>query len=244
MMNKKYLMTFFLATFICVRPAHAIFDIMAMVESGLEYAEEIKHKIAEIQKFKDDQLKRLKQGFDLANSCYKNPMSCGSSEMLKFLKENGNSDIYIKKRNQIFTMPGSEMGNGDIASQPQEKFAEDVVKTYIYKRGRGKTAGGEGDLVESKKNRDNINKVIANETALMFAKGATTRHSIQGEDDSQLYPDIGDKNNMDEILQAESRVTLATASRLARVLELRANMVSSQSTAELTQQTVANEDDE
>lgn len=225
-------------TFIIARPAHAIFDVMAILESGLEYKQEFEHRVKEIQKFKDDQLKRLKQGFEMAKSCFKNPEKCASGEMLKYFDPEKNQTTYVKKVNQIFTMPGSKMGSGDIVKTSQESLDVDVEKTYIYKRGRG------NDLKETKKNRDNINKTVANETALMFAKGATTRHSIQGEEDSTLYPDIGDKNNMDEILQAQARVTTLTNSRVARIVELRANMISSESAAELTQQSIANEEDE
>ena len=49
---------------------------------------------------------------------------------------------------------------------------------------------------------------------------------------------------MDEILQAQARVTTLTNSRVARIVELRANMISSESASELTQQSIANEEDE
>lgn len=237
-MTKKIFIVFFLLVFTLARPAYAIFDVLAILETGLEYKQEFEHKVKEIQKFKDDQLKRLKQGFDMAKSCFKNPEKCASAEMVKYFDPKKNKTTYIKKVNKIFTMPGSTMGSGSITKTSQEKIATDIEKTYIYKRGRG------DDLKMTKKNRDNLNKVIANETALMFAKGATTRHSIDGEDDATLYPDIGDKNNMDEILQGQARVTTLTNSRVARILELRASMISSQSAAELTQQSVANEEDE
>lgn len=237
-MTKKIFIVFFLMVFALARPAYAIFDVLAILETGLEYKQEFEHKIKEIQKFKDDQIKRLKQGFEMAKSCFKNPEQCASAEMVKYFDPKKNQTTYVKKVNKIFAMPGSAMGSGSIVKTSQEKMANDIENTYIYKRGRG------NDLVETKKNRDNLNKVIANETALMFAKGATTKHSIQGEEDSSLYPDIGDKNNLDEILQAEARVTTLANSRLARILELRASMISSQSAAELTQQSVANEEDE
>jgi len=237
-MTKRIFVALFLLVFAFTRPAHAIFDVLAILESGLEYKQEFEHRVKEIQKFKDDQLKRLKQGFEMATSCFKHPDKCASGEMLKYFDPQKNKTTYIKKVNQIFTMPGSKMAGGDIVKTSQESLDTDVEKTYIYKRGRG------DDLVKTKKNRDDINKVIANETALMFAKGATTRHSIQGEEDSTLYPDIGDKNNMDEILQAQARVTTLTNSRVARIVELRANMISSESASELTQQSIANEEDE
>lgn len=237
-MTKKIFIALFLMIFAFTRPAYAIFDVLAILESALEYKQEFEHRVKEIQKFKDDQIKRLKQGFDMATSCFKHPEKCASTQMVNYFDPTKNKTTYIKKVNMIFTMPKSAMGSGSIVKTSQERMATDVENSYIYKRGRG------DDLKETKKNRDDINKVIANETALMFAKGATTRHSIQGEEDSTLYPDIGDKNNMDEILQGQARVTLLTNSRLARIIELRASMISSQSAAELTQQSIANEEDE
>jgi len=238
-MTKRIFIALFLLVFAFARPAHAIFDVLAILESGLEYKQEFEHKIKEIQKFKDDQLKRLKQGFEMATSCFKHPDKCASGEMVKYFDPEKNKTTYIKKVNKIFTMPDSKtMASGSIVKTSQEKMAIDVESSYIYKRGRG------DDLVKTKKNRDDINKIVASETALMFAKGATTRHSILGEEDATLYPDIGDKNNMDEILQAQARVTLLTNSRIARIVELRASMISSQSAAELTQQSIANEEDE
>ena len=56
-------------------------------------------------------------------------------------------------------------------------------------------------------------------------------------EDGSLYQSEFKNENMDEILNAQNIVAIATEQRLNRILEMRAYMTSAGSTAELTQQT-------
>ena len=77
---------------------------------------------------------------------------------------------------------------------------------------------------------------LSDDTALLFAKAVATRQSILLEDGS-LYQSNFNNENMDEILNAQNIVDIATQQRLNRILELRSYMNSGVSAAELTEQT-------
>lgn len=111
-----------------------------------------------------------------------------------------------------------------------KSLAQTVETSYIYQRGQG------DDIEKTSKNRRLINAVVADDAALLFAKGVSARQSILVEDGS-LYQVEFKKNNIDEILNAQNIVAIATQQRLNRILELRAYMASAGATAELTRQT-------
>ena len=127
-------------------------------------------------------------------------------------------------------MPGAEeLKKGDLKKKSDKSLAQTVETSYIYQRGQG------DDIEKTSKNRRLINAVVADDAAL-FAKGVSARQSILVEDGS-LYQVEFKKNNIDEILNAQNIVAIATQQRLNRILELRAYMASAGATAELTRQT-------
>ena len=232
-MKKKFLLALFISMFMYSRTAGAIFDIPAAVETFMEIATEVKNKVEEVQKFVEDTQKRLKQGFALATSCFKNPMQCNPQSLVSALTT---LDVKTYKET-VFAMPNSIMDHA--ISTPAEDLLKDIEENYVYKAGQGKTAETKNDVENTLKNRERINAIVSNETALLFAKGITTRHSIRKEDDTTMYPnlkDSGSDGNIDKILYAEGLVLLKSSSRIARILELKASMISSEATAELTQQ--------
>jgi DNA-binding CsgD family transcriptional regulator len=141
------------------------------------------------------------------------------------------SESYVKSMKEIRVMPGAEeLKKGDLKKKSDKSLAQTVETSYIYQRGQG------DDIEKSSKNRRLINAVVADDAALLFAKGVSARQSILVEDGS-LYQVEFKKNNIDEILNAQNIVAIATQQRLNRILELRAYMASAGATAELTRQT-------
>jgi hypothetical protein len=233
-MKKKFIIILFMSLLVYNRAAYAVFDIAACIESVLEYKTEIEHKIQEIQKKLKDMETRVRQGFDLTNSCFKNPLECNPKDMTRFLNYM-NEDI--KGRTKAFSAWGFGMNHvmdGINAEKPnQEGFIKGIETGYTYNRGQGQ------DLAKLNENRKDVNTVVSNEIALLFAKGATTHNEIQQEKDSDLYTSEFPEG-MDTIMQAQARVALMTAARLARVLEFRSNMISSAATAQMTLQNQEN----
>ena len=219
-MKKKLCIALFLSLFVYTREAYAIFDIMAKVQSALELYKDVENKVQQYTKKLRDIEKRARQGFDLASSCYKNPKQCDPKALEAFAKDS-----------EIRVMPGAEeLKKGDLKKKSDKSLAQTVETSYIYQRGQG------DDIEKTSKNRRLINAVVADDAALLFAKGVSARQSILVEDGS-LYQVEFKKNNIDEILNAQNIVAIATQQRLNRILELRAYMASAGATAELTRQT-------
>lgn len=227
-MKKKVWVILFLSMFVYTREAYAIFDIMATVQSILERYKDVENKVQEYQKKLRDVEKRARQGFDLASNCYKNPTKCDAKAIEAFSKD---SESYVKSLKEIKVMPGAEeLKEGDLKKKSDGSLAQTVENAYIYKRGQGQ------DIEKTAENRRYLNAIVADDTALLFAKGVSARQSILVEDGS-LYQSEFKNENMDEILNAQNIVAIATEQRLNRILEMRAYMTSAGSTAELTQQT-------
>ena len=227
MRKKLYILLFFL--FITyTREAYAIFDIMAKVESAMELYKDVENKVQEVQKKLRDIEKRARQGFEMASNCYKNPDKCDPEALKSFAED---SESYVTSLTEIKVMPGAEeLKEGDLKKKSDSSLAQTVETTYIYQRGQGQ------DINKTEENRRYINAIVADDTALLFAKGVSARQSILVEDGSLYQADFKNEN-MDEILNAQNVVAIATEQRLNRVLEMRAYMTSAGSTAELTQQT-------
>ena len=201
----------------------------------LEYKTEIEHKIEEIQKKLKDIETRARQGFDLANNCFKRPLECNPESLTKFLNYM-NEDI--KRRQKVHSAWGFHMPKASGMDNPEEETQEGLLKeievTYTYNRGQG------DDIAKVAENRKDINSVVTDEVSLLFSKGATTHNDLQKEKDKDLYFSKFPEGNMDEILNAQDRIALMTAARLARILELRSSMISSASTSEMTLQNQEN----
>lgn len=242
-MKKRIFMILFFALFTCSRPAYAIFDVAAAIETFMEIKTEIENKVQEIQKYYEDMQKKLKQGFAMGASCFQNPMDCNPDALMATLNGLAGTVKNVQPyKEMVFTMPNSVMNEpGALAQKSQEELLNDITKNYIY------TAGQGDDINKTIENRKAISGVVANETALLFAKGITTRHSIRSEKDDDLYPNDlqasgDDPGNIDKVLNAEGMVLLLSASRIARILELKAGMISSEATSELTQQSNSGEE--
>lgn len=226
-MRKKLCILLFFSLITYTREAYAIFDIMAKVESALELYKDVENKVQEVQKKLRDIEKRARQGFEMASNCYKNPTKCDPKALKSFAED---SESYVTSLTEIKVMPGAEeLKEGDLKKKSDSSLAQTVKNTYIYQRGQGQ------DIDKTEENRRYINAIIADDTALLFAKGVSARQSILVEDGS-LYQAEFKNENMDEILNAQNVVAIATEQRLNRVLEMRAYMTSAGATAELTQQ--------
>lgn len=254
-MKKRLCLILFFSLFIYSRAAYAIFDLPAIMQSVLEFKTEIENKYKEIMKLKDDIEKRAKQGFALASSCFssidsggiKGGMSgCDIKGMQKFYKDTSDAvkNGYIVRIKELPVMPAADklkQDLNDLKKQMADAYQNTVRNSYIYKKGKN-------DLKRVRENRDNINAIVTDEVSMLFAKGATTRHSIQteenGDKENEKYTTEFKQNNLDEILAAQNSVGILTNSRLARIVELRACMNSAPATAEMTQHSVdANDND-
>ena len=233
-MRKKLCIALVLSLFMYTREAYAILDIMAKVQSVLEQAEDYKNKIQEYAKKLRELEKRARQGFELAKSCYKNPKSCDTKALETWGKDA--KQFYVETMDEIRVMPGAEeLSDGDLNEKLDVSLIKTIQDTYIYHRGRGK------DLENLNENRRQLNAILSDDTALLFAKAVATRQSILMEDGS-LYQQNFKNNNIDEILSAQNVVDIATQQRLNRILELRAYMVSGAAAAEMSTQTIEAEE--
>jgi len=232
-MRKIIILILFMSFFTYSHTAHAIFDVPACIESVLEYKAEIEHKILEIEKKLKDIETRARQGFEVTKNCFRNPLKCNPVELTRFLNK-ANEDL--KGRQKVHSAWGFSIGGsmGDADNAGQEDLLNAVAVDYVYNRGQG------NDLVNVSSNRKDINEVVYKEIALLFAKGASTHNDLQNESDKDLYFSKFENNNIDEILNAQGRITLVTAARLARVLEFRSSMISSAATAEMSLQNQEN----
>lgn len=249
-MKKRLFLALFLSLFMYSRAAYAIFDIPAIVQAALEFKTEVENKIKEIEKLKDDIEKRVKQGFALASNCFKSLSSksisgCDIKGMKDFYDDAKNlKEGVITRIKEFPVMPAADKLKEDMNNMKQQMadtYQNLVRKAYIFKKG-GK------DLERLRENRNNLNAIITDEVSMLFAKAATTRHSIQteesGDKENETYKTEFKQNNLDEILAAQNSVGILTNSRLARIVELRAFMNSAPATSEMMQHSVeANDKD-
>ena len=103
-----------------------------------------------------------------------------------------------------------------------------MVKSYTYVKGQAESFGKLTD------NRQQLNSVIADEVAILFAKGAAVRQSIRNEDAEDMYPtELSDKQS--DLIAPHAAVALKSQERLTRILELRAYMAGAEATSEMGQ---------
>jgi hypothetical protein len=231
MLKKKFLIAVFLSVFVVAKPAYAIIDIMAMVQSALELKKEIETKVQNIQRKISDAKKRLVQGYQLGANCFSKPASCGLNALtnLTSINEKDPLGVIILEMTGIRTVKGAEsLSQGDVVNKKSENLDKTVVKAYTYVKGQ------EDSFKNLNENREQLNSVTADEVALLFAKGAATRQSIRNEDAKDMYPtEIGDKQS--DIIAPHSAVALKSQERLTRILELRAYMAGAEATSDMGQ---------
>ena len=214
------------------RPAYAVFDFISIIEDAIELVSDLQHKVIEIQNKIAEIKKRVAQGFELAGDCLSNPGKCDMEALGNFA---GDVASAIQNGSDFISgMTGSAIATAtnNLMEYESESLEDNIRDTYIYKRGTG------DDLTNLNKNRQGLNGVAINDTNALFAKAAATRHSILQEEDTIYQTDFGDAEgqNVEKIIRAQTVVALYTQARLARILELRANMVGADATLELTQQ--------
>lgn len=228
-MKKSIFISLFLCLMLISQKAYATLNVPATIQTIMEHKTEIMNKIEEYQKKIQDIQTRIKEGFDAVSNCIKNPMKCDMGKLQGFIVDNP-----VKRITKIPAMPDSAFAtDSTFYKVDQSSLIDSTRTTYIYKRGKD-------SMQNLRKNRDNLNNVISDEDAQLFAKGATTLHMILAENDEDLYNcpevDANDEGSMSKILARHSELSLVTANRLARLLELRAGMISAESTAGLKQQ--------
>ena len=231
---KKIFMTIFLSVFLITNQAHAVFDVMATVQSGLELYKEVETKVQAIQKKVLDIKKRVVQGFAAATNCFKNPRKCDINAIVSVAGEFAGG---IKGAiNGVKALEGSGLdGDKDLMGSNSKNLDQNVKEAYTYKKGAG------DDLNRLDEQRKKVNGIIADDVATLFAKGVVVRQLIKEEKTEDLYStSIG--NSQSDILAAQNSVTLKSQERLTRILELRAYMISAQSSAELGRNSTMSEE--
>lgn len=221
-MKKKFYIIVFLSIFTFVQPAYAIIDIMAMVQSVLELKKEVETKVQTIRKKVSDVKKRVVQGYKAGANCFANPKKCGL-DVLTDLADSG-------KINEIMGIrtlkEAKELASNDIVKKASEKIEKDALEAYTYVKGTGE------DLKRLSIKRKYVNAVIADETAILFAKGAYVRQQIRDESAEEIYP-TKIENQLSDILAAHNALAIKSQERLIRILELKAYMSGAQTNAEL-----------
>lgn len=212
--------------------AYAVFDFVGKLEDGIELASDIKSQAEEMRNRIAEYKKRLTQGFAALGDCLSNPTKCDVNSLKSLAGDSiaavtGASDF-------VSAMKGSALEKGNLPEYESEGLENSVHDTYVFKRGAGKS------IERLRKNRKDINGIAINDTNALFAKAITTHHSIMFEDNALYQTEFGKDTDMEEIVRAQTVVSLYTQSRLARILELRANMVGAEVTLELTQQNNSN----
>lgn len=232
-MRSKFYIAVLLITFLlCGKNAYAIFDPMATVESALELKDEIVTQVQEVQKFISDTQKRIKQGYAMATSCFKNPLKCGLNSLIT-----GNKDGY--KTIKMFPMMNDAVAllDKDLTEAKSEDVSNVVRDTYIYH-------DQQESLSKLRENRDQINSVVANQSAILFAKGAMMKTRLKNEESADIYEDPSKQEQDDSIQYLQGKLDITNATRLARIIELKAYMLHAQATSELTQQSIKEEEKE
>ena len=233
-MKNKFFIAVFLSLFITSSPAYATIDIMATIQSGMELYKEIETKVQAIQKKISDIQKRVAQGFAVASNCFKNPTSCDIKTLTTIAGEFSGG---IKNAiNKVKAVEGSGLDKGQLAEANPDSLEASVLKAYKYAKGQKDALA---KLAEKKKQ---VNSVVADDIATLFAKGMVVRQIIRQEDAEELYStDI--ESNQSDILAIQNAVVLNSQERLTRILELRSYMVSAQSSAELGRNSSSGEEE-
>lgn len=228
-MRRKIYIAVFIYTFALSTPAYAIMDVMATVQSVLEKVTEVKTKVENVKKKITDVIKRTAEGFEAASNCFANPTACG----LKFVKGVAGNAI-----NGVRTVPGTErLAEGAIVEQASEELERDVIIGYSYVRG----AEAGKDLIRDASMNAQLQSVMADEMAILFAKGMATHQIIRNEDGEDLYILEGEENQ-GNIIAAQNKLVLTSQERISRILELKAYLQGAQSTSEMSRYSFSQEE--
>ena len=228
-MKKVFVIALIVSMISVARPANAIIDIMATIQSGLELKTEIMNKIEAVQKKIMDAYKRAVQGFQAASNCFANPLKCD----IKTLGSLGKGAIgSIKSITGVRTVPGAEkLASSNLKTESAKGLDKEIMENYTFIEGQ------KNSLEATAKKKQELNAVTADEIAILFAKAMATRQSIRNEKAEEIYSnDIGESQS--DILAVHNTLTLKSQERLSRILELRAYMIGADATKELSKNSV------
>lgn len=218
-MNKKLLIALIFSMFLYTKEAYAVFDFIAAIQSQVESVEKFYTKIMEGYKKAIEKYTRLQRGFDTAMKCVKNPRSCAGQ-----LAGIGNS---ISNITTVFKKEGSN------------PFSETSVQDLDSQARKEIFVSGEDDISKISERDKKYNNVVIAEISTLWAKGVSTRQSIMKEEDNKIYKKFessssGENTSMEDILFAQNSLTLESAKRVNRILELRSYMISAPAILEMT----------
>ena len=229
MKNRIAIIVFVLSLFV-VRNSYAIIDGLAFLQTGMQKYTEYVKTIQDQIKAGLDAVRRVKRGFDMAKSCFSNPLKCNIPGMDTIIGDL--LDDVSSKKKGIATIPGSKLGeeNVDIEELPEN------LKKYSYK------VGADDSLKARDAHDKATNSVIANDVALLFAKAMVVHQKILNEDGPTKYPydNLGD--DISNILAAQNNVLLDSQRRLANILELKGYMITGLETSNLKHRTIEDSD--
>lgn len=226
-MKKKLIYILLLSFMVYTKEAYAVFDVMALIQTNLEKFQNVMKQAQEVKEKAEEIKAKVQQGFDAAKSA----MACASkpsaSECSKVAQNLTSAYKGVKQIKETRAM-GEELSSDDLFRKDINKL-EDSVRDTIYQKGLG------DDFKRLRANRKANNAVVADDLALLFAKGVVTRQMIIQED-GKMYQQEFANGNLDEILNAQKNVRILSDLRLAQILEMRTFMISAQATSELTMQ--------
>jgi hypothetical protein len=226
-MIKRLTLALVFSLFMYTQEAYAVFDFVATIESQLEGFQKTLGKYQEIMKKATDTYTRAKRGFDAASGCIKNPRTCFAAlaEIGRSL-DGSISKIAVMKRVQL----PEDKALLEVSSEEMvEKFESGV---YVADQG--------DDIAKRGEIRAENDAVVASDVATLWAKAMSTRQAILQEDDNEQYNSAleggasgEDEANMEKLLVSQQMLSLLSARRVNRILELRSYMLSAPSTREL-----------
>ena len=221
------------------KEAYAIFDPLATIMSVLEVKDEVLSQVQEIQKFKSDMEKRIKQGYALATSCFKDPSRCDIESITSLTGK-------YKTIKMFPVMEGAaEALNRDLVKTGSKSISDVVRNEYIYHENQEK------GLRVGQQNREGLNSVITNQIAILFAKGAMAKTRLQNENSAEIYKDpssiekqgTAGNGDKDSILSLQATLDLMDNTRLARILEMKGYMQNAPATAGLMGKSIKERED-
>lgn len=229
-MIKRLIIALVFSLFVYTREAYAVFDFIATLESQLENVPKKLGKGQEIMKKVTDTYTRAKRGFDAANGCIKNPRSC----FAKFLTVTGQAGL-----TKIALMEGVDIEpNANLLEISSDEFTEKLEEGGVYKKGQDDTIAKNQEL------KAQNNAVVVNDIASLWAKSISTRQEILKENDDEQYKEaLSDTADMEKLLASQQTLSLLSAKRVNRILELQSYMISGQSTHELKGHSNPSEED-
>ena len=224
-MIKRLILALLFSFFVYTREAYAVFDFVATIQSQLEGFQKTLGKYQEIMKKATDTYTRAKRGYDAANGCIKKPATCFAAiATIGSAMGYGISKIAVMKRIKLPEGPLLETSSQDMVNE---------LEKGVYVKGQ------ENAIAKTEEIRDENNAVVASDVATLWAKATSTRQAILKEDDNEQYNAAlegtsgEDEANMEKLLASQQMLSLLSAKRVNRILELHSYMLSAPSTFEL-----------